>query len=555
MTMASVLVIHGGDAEARRVFRGDGRGYWSAAIATVLEKHGYLDAEVTGPERLRDPATWAEPRVVLVTRLALGSWTEEIADAARTGQAQVLVEGPLEAPVHRALVVRALGPLGHECVVSVRDPALRAGVQARGVTPGCALAEARTEEVEIDEAMRWPRTSAPLTDAQARAWRAPGWDAERWELGGQPEDDREVLGEVAPTDDRRARTPGIVRHGSLTGASFSLFGYLAQAHTSEPVDGAEARSNARTLPLELMLLELLDEMHARAGLDRLRVLPWPQHAAWVLSIRHDVDRPPVVAELDRVLRRHRAAGTRATWYWRARHLRGDEEGRRAVARVAAAQGHEVALHTEQLWTPGATDALRTVERSARGRVRGSCAHGDRDAFRFQGAPNALWAYDAGLAYTELIQHAHVHPHRFVTLERDGVVRPLDLICLPHHESLDAGTRDGEHRADLIVERTELYRRTGGLMQVLNHPDIHLEALFAALDAAPQEGRLDWTAGEAADWWRRTHVAGTIGLAREGPRSRLWAREPVSGLVVERRTPRGVVSRHAVNLPAGGSVLL
>jgi hypothetical protein len=553
--VAGVLVIHGGDAEARRVFREQGRAYWAAAIETVLEKHGYLDVEVAGPERLADPGTWSEPRVVLVARLAPGAWTEEVADAARTGHAQVFVDGPLEAPLQRALVVRAVGPLDRECVLSIRDLRLRTGVQSRGVNPGGALAEARTEEVDIDERMLWPRTSAPLVPEQAEAWRASGWDVERWELGGQPDDDRDVLAEIAPTADRGARTPAIVRHGSLTGASFSLLAYLAQAHTSEPVDGAEARSNARTLALELTLLELVDEMHARAGLDRLRVLPWPQHASWVLSVRHDVDRPPTAAELARVLKRHRAAGTRATWYWRARHLKEDDEGRRAVARVATARGHEVALHTEELWTPGATEALRTVERSARGRVRGSCAHGDREAFRFQGAPNALWAHDAGLAYTELIQHAHVHPHRFVTLERDGVVRPLDLVCLPHHESLDAGTGAGEHRAELISERTQLYLRTGGLMQVLNHPDIHHEALFATLEAAPQEGRLDWTAGEAAEWWRRTHVAGTLALASEGGRSRVSAREPVSGLVVERRSPRGVVTRHAVDLPAGGSVLL
>jgi hypothetical protein len=40
--------------------------------------------------------------------------------------------------------------------------------------------------------------------------------------------------------------------------------------------------------------------------------------------------------------------------------------------------------------------------------------------------------------------------------------------------------------------------------MLNHPDVNFEALADFIDSLPTEGRLNWTAAQAADWWARTH---------------------------------------------------
>src|SRR5205814_5768706 len=104
----------------------------------------------------------------------------------------------------------------------------------------------------------------------------------------------------------------------------------------------------------------------------------------------------------------RAAGTRATWYWKASHLKPpqarkpevDRASWDAVALVAAAQGHEVALHTERPWTEGSED-LQVLRQATGSGPHGSSAHGAPDCFGFQGAPNVLWADEQGLAYTEL----------------------------------------------------------------------------------------------------------------------------------------------------------
>ena len=46
---------------------------------------------------------------------------------------------------------------------------------------------------------------------------------------------------------------------------------------------------------------------------------------------------------------------------------------------------------------------------------------------------------------------------------------------------------------------------GAFVQVLNHPDINLDRLFVVLGHRREPGRADWTAAQAVEWWRATHV--------------------------------------------------
>ena len=466
--VSSILVIDGGDA-ARTQLAEQGVGHWSAALPVVLEKHGYLDFEVVGSQALADPSTWRVPRVVLVTRMPHDAWTEDVVELAAGGRAQAVIEAPLAPAVRRRLGIEQSSELPEACTLVVRDRRLRELALALGHVPGGAIAPARTEALNIDEALLWDRAATPIQEQTAAMWRRPGWVCERWTL--RRDDPPTVMAAIAPLDEPRDSSPGLVRHGSLTGICVSLFAHLGQAHTSEPVAGREWRSSRRTLGLETMLLGLIDDLLARCGRPRARVLPWPHHARWVLSVRHDVDRDPSVADIRQALARHEQVGTRATWYWRARHLRGSraQQGADALRVAQAARGHEVALHTEQLWTDGADADLNTVNAAVGRPVRGTSAHGDASCFRYQGAPNQIWAASRRMTYSEVVQHGHMHPFRFVTLKPDGSVTALGLVGLPHHESFDVGTGDGAHRADAILARVAGYQHAGGLMQILNHP--------------------------------------------------------------------------------------
>jgi hypothetical protein len=87
--------------------------------------------------------------------------------------------------------------------------------------------------------------------------------------------------------------------------------------------------------------------------------------------------------------------------------------------------------------------------------------------------------------------------------------------------------------------------------VLNHPDIHQEALSHVLETIPSDGRRDCTANEAADWWRRTHVRGALEVDGRCVRSR----DAVAGVGDEVREPDGTVRTLTVDLPGGACAQL
>ena len=415
--------------------------------------------------------------------------------------------------------------------------------------------------VDRDSRLDWEALhEVPITHEQARAWRAVGWQTECWQLPP----DAHTVAEWSRSREGR-RYPAVVQLARLTLCSFGLLTYLGQTHTSEPTEGGEWRTSARSTGLEVLLMALIDEMHVRARLAVARVLPWPKGAEWVLNVRHDFDRALDPATVEKVLAGHGRAGTSATWYWRSRHLEsglpgpiGTWRARRAggvrtVRMVAERAGQEVAHHTERPWA-GADREQMTIE-SAIGRpVRGTSAHGDPTCFRYQGAPNILWAEQQSLLYTELIQHAHAHPHRFAAMRPDGAIAPLEVICLPHHESFDLSMTQGHTNRGAIEVAVPRFRGLGGMLQVMNHPDLHPDELFDMLCAVPTEMRLDWTAAEAAAWWAKTHVRSRLRVERVGANGFTVRSEgSIEGLAIEKTSPDGDRRVAIIDVPSGESV--
>jgi len=218
-----------------------------------------------------------------------------------------------------------------------------------------------------------------------------------------------------------------------------------------------------------------------------------------------------------------------------------------MRRVADDPRHEVALHAELMWTASSREPELIAQALGR-RPRGCSAHGGPHCVRFQGAPNVLWAALNGFDYTELLQHTHHFPHRFVMLDEDGAPRALEILCLPHHESFD--TADGPGR-DQIERRLPGWLERRGLLQLMNHPDINGLDFSALLGSLPREGRLDWTAAQAADWWRRSHTRTHLSV-RSDRTGHVTVRSEagVRDLVLEVRDPGGTVRRQVVSLEPG-----
>ena len=541
-TLATTLFIHGGDDFARSVFRTEGRGYWSQALPLVLEKHGYLAVETAGPDALRDTELLRDYSAVLVARLPPGVWTPHIAQRATDGTVPVLVEGPLPSVLLETLGIdsaRDSHPYGS---VKVVDPDLLEAAARFGHPAGGDIGETQTRPIPREPRLDWQSIEAvPLSPQQARAWRARSWDAQSWTVRG----DSRVLAQWKPSNGHPERA-AVLRRGSLTACALGLFSYLGQGQTSEPFEGPEHRIAARRTGLEMLLLALIDDMHARAGTCRVRTRPWPAGFGWVRNIRHDYDRPVRSVRVRRLLRRYDRLGVASTWYWRPLHLTS-----RALARVAANGRHEIALHTERVWAPGGDEERTRLESASGKRVVGTSAHGGIDCFRYQGAPNLLWAQRMGFLYSEAIQHAHMHPYRFGKLNADGTIAALDVICLPHHESLDRSSRSGDTQAERIRAVLPTWIRAGGMLQIMNHPDINRNELIHLLSEMPPDGRADWTAAQACDWWRRSHVHGELTLKAlpEGGFS-AQARGGVRRLLVEVLHPDGTTVERVLDLAPG-----
>jgi hypothetical protein len=363
----------------------------------------------------------------------------------------------------------------------------------------------------------------------------------------------------------RERFPAVVARRNLVGCSIGLMSYLGQLHTSEPSPAGKRCTSPSALGLEALLMGLVDLLHRRAGAVRPRLRAWPAPARWALNVRHDVDRPQSAAAVNEILDAHGRLGTAATWYWRARHLerrrlgrrrgrRARPDGRAAIRAVAGRPGHEVAHHTDMLWR-SADAEQRAIERAIGRRVVGTSAHGDPTCFRFQGAPNVLWAERQQMLYTELISHAHTHPHRFAALGHDGEVTALQVICLPHHRSFDRSTTQGDTYAEQVLDAAPRLLAVRGMLQVMNHPDLHPQRLFETLAALPADERLDWTARQAADWWRRTHVFENLRVELRDERVMVRASEPVADLAIELLAPDGARTVQVTGVGAEEEVAL
>jgi ubiquinone/menaquinone biosynthesis C-methylase UbiE len=554
----SILLISGGADFAREVYEREGRADWAQAMPLVLEKLGYLGLATAGPDALADPRTWERHAAILVPRLPAGAWTQRAVALVGSGKAQLLTELPPR-ELHDRLGILAAEPAAREIVVAATDPELSAAVAAASTRSNAYLQPPRSRPVDRADGLAWNELGVSIGAEQAERWRAPGWDVERWSLSAEAL----VLAKWTGAGGKEGQ-PALVRRGPLIASSFSLFGFLGQQTTIQPFAGAEHLIWPRPFPLEALLAALLDDMHRRARVPRPRIMPWPEGAEWALNVRHDFDRAQSRGQVGRVLAAHAAAGTAATWYWRTRHVNGTRSAAdrvrsrgsdgAAVARmVAAAPRQEVALHTELLWL-SADGERRALERATGRPALGTSAHGDPNCFRWQGAPNVLWAERHGFDYTEFISHSHLHPHRFAALRVDGTIEPSRVICLPHHESLDRSTKPGDVNADSVFAAAESYRRAGGLMQILNHPDLNLEELSELLRRLPSAGRLDWTAAEAAAWWRRTHVLSELRLdLDERGAVTLTSARGVRGAVLELLQPDGSRQSYSLHIEAGGSV--
>src|SRR4051812_27361955 len=253
----NLLVITSGPDAARATFRDEGRGLWSEAVALVLEKHGFVGLETATATQAESMAL-EEYDAIVAGRLTEDAWTRLLTERILALDIPVLLEAPLPAPLREAAGIARVKPTRQSYSLTVIDSELYELAAAYGAAPGGRVIPSISKPVDRDSRLDWQAVGGDyLDEAQAAAWREPGWDVERW-LGLS--DDVRVLAEWARSE-RSGTHPAIIARNNLIAVSCGLLSFVAQAHTSEPSDGAEWRSSPRTTGLEVVLLGLVDLLY------------------------------------------------------------------------------------------------------------------------------------------------------------------------------------------------------------------------------------------------------------------------------------------------------
>jgi hypothetical protein len=143
----------------------------------------------------------------------------------------------------------------------------------------------------------------------------------------------------------------------------------------------------------------------------------------------------------------------------------------------------------------------------------------------------------------------VWPHRVAALEADGVIRFLPIVCLPHHASFDRSAEEGDVDPDHVLAEVDRLKAFGGMLQVMNHPDINAEPLFEILGNVARHARFDAPAGTIVDWWRASHLL-LESTVRSNGHIELKAPTAVEELAIEMREPDGAVREVSTTLAGG-----
>jgi peptidoglycan/xylan/chitin deacetylase (PgdA/CDA1 family) len=270
----------------------------------------------------------------------------------------------------------------------------------------------------------------------------------------------------------------LARRGGLTVAGAPFLAMAVRNQWMPPVE-VGYYSTERTAfgeAAEVWLAETI-RCSARAAGFRLPVRsPWPGSARSALTVRFDHDRPIPEESLADLLALLDSHGLKASWGFLARLS--DPATMRAVAR----RGHEIVLHTEA----GSRERLREELdhfRALGHDVRGVTAHGGIGSAGHLGQRLYEWAAAEGLEHADILFRETLLPHPAIAAGPCGL-RELPLMLPPVHCSLDFGTKPDAHALPALLRELPARLARGGLVTVMNHPDIHreqLRQLFTALD--------------------------------------------------------------------------
>lgn len=345
---------------------------------------------------------------------------------------------------------------------------------------------------------RVPAPRRPTEEPKPFVSDDPKWTPARvhYQTLAAPEGWRVVL-EAQNVDAHGGAEPVAVTDGRRLVLGVPVFDQIVYEHTFPPLGDAGYYAMTRyaaPIALERWILQqarqLLGEHATIVSVD-----PWPNGRTAAFTVRHDYDRDITPEALRRHLRFYERHGIKATWFWKVEH---PSPTKIQMVRDA---GHEVALHTEAATFDGFKAELDALSHAMGGAaVRGMSAHGSAPSLGYVGAEQHQWCIDAGLLYGEMLGKRHM-PHAAILI-REGTPHITPLVLPGLHDSLDLSKRQGEHRLTDLLNSLPARIENGEHVVVMNHPDIHEEALHELCAALPLERVWKATLADVSEWTAR-----------------------------------------------------
>lgn len=280
----------------------------------------------------------------------------------------------------------------------------------------------------------------------------------------------------------------VARRGGLTLVGFPFLAMLVRHHWMPPVDDGyySVEGPFFNEAADLWLADLVASSAAAAGMRVVRASPWPAGMGSALTVRFDHDRAISEASLQDMLGLLDSYGMKASWGFLARLS--DPSTIDAVAR----RGHEIVLHSEAATRASLRQELDHFK-SLGHDIRGVTAHGGIGSAGHLGQRLYEWASAEGLEHADILSRDAHLPHPALAATADGITE-LPVYLPPGHCSLDVGTKPEAHALPALLDDIPRRLDRGGLVTIMNHPDIHREELRTLL------GSLD-----LSRVWRASHL--------------------------------------------------
>lgn len=314
-----------------------------------------------------------------------------------------------------------------------------------------------------------------------------------------------------------SRSRARVRHGLMQGY-YRVRGVLpraAQIWLRRGYSHLQARTPFPRWPVETGLHDfyslVLSLIASAAGGAVPHLGVWPRGHTWALVLTHDVESAAGLESIRPILELERSLGVRSCWNFVPERYAVDE----GLVRELLGDGFEVGVHGlrhdgrdlhSQAELQRRLPAMRSAARrwGAKG-FRSPSMHRSWDLM-----PRLGFEYDASWPDSDPFE-----PQRggcctwLPFLNQDMVELPLTMVQ-DHTLFVILGQRD----ESLWVEKAEFLRASGGMAQILTHPDYLVDARM--MDAyrrllerfVPDESAWKALPGEVSAWWRR-RAASTI----------------------------------------------